>query len=101
MICPQWMTKPLHDRAASRLEEFLASADLSDLRSVLRMLGDAGGAPRGGAAVSFAANNATAAGAAPPKPKRKGFTLDADWDMVPKKKAPKRKRKAPARRRRC
>ena len=51
-------------------------------------LGDAGGAPRGGAAVSFAANNATAAGAAPPKPKRKGFTLDADWDMVPKKKAP-------------
>ena len=31
------------DRAASRLEEFLASADLSDLRSLLRMLGDAGG----------------------------------------------------------
>lgn len=49
----------------------------------------AGGAPGGGGAVSFAANNATAAaGAAPPKPKRKGFTLDADWDMVPKKKAP-------------
>ena len=31
------------DRAASRLEEFLASADLSDLRSLLRILGDAGG----------------------------------------------------------
>ena len=33
----------IEDQSARLLEEFLASADLSDLRSLLRMLGDAGG----------------------------------------------------------